>query len=102
MNDIRHQVEHYKMALHSGDNASLMLGGRATGRTQAILEYAHELLHCGKDVFVCCSYMSTARILLQRYRNMTDNEKLEPVFYSYAEVLVGRSPNTVILYDPVN
>lgn len=99
---VRRKIEHYKIALRSGDYAPLMFGGRGTGRTQAILEYAHELMHCGKDVAVCCSCMVVAKSLLQKYREMTDNEKPEPIFYGHnAEVLSGRSSNTVILYDPV-
>jgi archaellum biogenesis ATPase FlaH len=48
---IRTEIEHYKIKLRAGERGPL-LGPRQTGRTTAIMEYAHELVHAGYRVII--------------------------------------------------
>lgn len=95
---IRGNIEHYKMALRRGD--LYVSGDRRTGRTQAILEYAHEVMHEGKSVTIECGNKRLADYTKARWIESFGKECPMPRFVSPDNRnMEGR--NDLLLSDPL-
>ena len=68
--DICAAIGQYKSRLRSGERGPLV-GPRQTGRTTAMLEYAHELCHQGKYVVFQTHNARMVLEMTRRYRELT-------------------------------
>ena len=69
--DICAAIGQYKSRLRSGERGPL-IGPRQTGRTTAILEYAHELSHQRKCVIVVTHNATMVWHMTKMYREMIE------------------------------
>jgi hypothetical protein len=99
---IRTEIEHYKIKLRAGERGPL-LGPRQTGRTTAIMEYAHELVHAGYRVIIVCFNSNAAEHGMRDYALRFPGHNDNPVVFVYDDdialhrVLCGQS--SIVLYD---
>ena len=69
--DIRAEIGRYKARLRSGERGPLA-GPRQTGRTTAMLEYAHELSHQRKHVVFVTLNAMMVWAMTKDYRELTE------------------------------
>ena len=97
-NSIRHQIEHYKELLRSGAD-NLFCYPRNSGRTQAILEFAHEMGHKGRSVAVVCGDRALAHFASRKFMAEFGGEGLPVLFVHSSFRIAGFSG--IRLYDGI-
>lgn len=98
MDQLRIQIEAYKDKLRKGEPVS---GPRSTGRTQAILEYAHETIATSNwDIAIVCATPELCEWTFQRWVELYGKNSLSPRFIHSLDQIRGQGVLKV-LEDPL-
>lgn len=85
MDAIRSNIEHLKIWWRKGSQGPSPAHYRGCGTTQAILEFAHELLHSGQRVAVCCGDSNLALHARLRYVQTFGDDEPQPDFIRHPD-----------------